>query len=56
MSTRRCANCGEQFKPYHSGERFCGNTPECTREAEAAEREAYEDRRERGLEDNYERY
>lgn len=53
---RRCVNCGEQFKPYHSGQRFCGANAECEREETEAEREAYEERREAAQEDDYERY
>ena len=26
---RRCQNCGAEFKPYHSGERYCGASKEC---------------------------
>lgn len=54
--SRRCANCGEEFVPYHSGERFCGNNMECSKAEEECEREAYEARREAAEQDEYGRY
>jgi len=54
--TRRCINCGEQFVPWASGQRFCGNNPECEKEEAACEREAYEERRESAERDDYDRY
>lgn len=54
--TRRCANCGEEFVPYHSGSRFCGNSRGCEQAEVEAEREALEQRREAAEEDEYGRY
>jgi hypothetical protein len=55
-NTRRCQGCGDHFKPWHSGQRFCGARAECERE----EREMELERREQAIEaaetDNYERY
>lgn len=54
--TRRCANCGEAFKPYDSHQRYCGNSRECEQAEAEEEREAYEQRREAAIQDGYGRY
>jgi hypothetical protein len=54
--TRNCINCGDAFVPWHSGQRFCGNNPDCEKEEAAMEREAFEERRESAEQDGYERY
>jgi hypothetical protein len=53
---RHCLNCGQLFEPSAYGERFCGETKECSDAEAEAEREAYEQRRERAQEDDYGRY
>lgn len=54
--TRRCNNCGNEFVPYDSYQRFCGDSQECSKAEQEAEREAYEDRRESAERDDYGRY
>lgn len=54
--TRHCINCGDEFVPWHSGQRFCGNSAECDREERECEREAYAERREAAERDDYDRY
>lgn len=54
--TRRCMNCGGEFVPYDSYQRFCGDTQECSKAETEYERESDAERREAAERDNYERY
>jgi hypothetical protein len=55
-SMRLCRNCGESFKPYHSGDFYCGRTKDCDDAAAEDERDDYERRQQAAQEDEYGRY